>query len=85
MGPLSILITGVLNSVSDRLAISVLVSFLGGVYSVLPSGPCSSVSSIWQPPCVRFCALDRAALTPYLVVWPIVEKAPLSCMGKSLR
>ena len=34
--------------------------------SVLSFGPYFFVSSFWQPPCVCFCVLGRAALTPCL-------------------
>ena len=34
--------------------------------SVLSFGPYFCVSSFWQPPCVCFCVLGRAALTPCL-------------------
>ena len=63
---LSILITSVLNSASDRLAISVLLSSFSGVCSVLSFGPYFFVSSIWQPPHIYFCVLGRAILTPCL-------------------
>ena len=49
----SILITSVLNSASDRLAISFLLSFFFlEFWSVLSFGTYFFVSSIWQPPCV---------------------------------
>ena len=60
---LSILITSVLNSASDRLLISIfLVPFLE-FWPVLSFGSCFFVSSFWQPPCGCFYVLGRAALT----------------------
>ena len=35
-------------------------------WSVLSFGPCSFISSFWQPPCLCFCVSGRAALTPCL-------------------
>ena len=51
---LSILITSVFTSASDRLAISVSFSSFSGFFSVLSFGPYFFVSSLWQPPCVCF-------------------------------
>ena len=66
MSSLSNLITSVLNSASHGwLYPFCLVLFLG-FYSVLSFGPYFFVSSIWQPPCVCFCVLGRAALTSCL-------------------
>ena len=63
---LRILSISVLNSASDRLAISShLVLFLE-FCSVLSFGPYFFVSLIWQPLCVCFCVLGKAALTPCL-------------------
>ena len=66
MSALSILITSVLNFVSDRLVISISFNSFLKFCSVLSIGPYFFVSSIWQPPCVCFCILGRAALTPCL-------------------
>ena len=60
---LSVLITTVLNCASDRLAIFVRLVLFLGFCSALSFGPCFFVSSIWQPPCVCFCVLGRAAST----------------------
>ena len=60
---LSILITSVLNSASNRLLSSISFSSFSGVW-ILPScGPYFFVSSFWQPPCVCFYILGRATLT----------------------
>ena len=56
---LSILINSVLNSASDRLLIFVLFNSFSGVLI------CFFVS-FWQPPCVYFYVLGRAAMTPCL-------------------
>ena len=63
---LSILITSVLNSVSNRLLISILFSSFSGFWSALSFGPYFFVSSFWQSACVCFYVLGRAALTPCL-------------------
>ena len=49
----------------DCLSTFHLVLFLEFCF-VLSFGPYFFVSSIWQPPCVCFCVLDRAALAPCL-------------------
>ena len=66
MSSLSILITSVLNSASDRLVISISFSSFPGVLLCSFIGPYFFVSLIRQPPCVCFCVLGRAALTPCL-------------------
>ena len=40
------------------------LGFFLGFCSILSFGPYFFVSLIWQPPCVYFCVLGRAALTP---------------------
>ena len=60
----SILITSILNSACDRLAIFFCLVLFLVFCSFLSFGLCFFVSSIWQPPCVCFCVLGRAALTP---------------------
>ena len=40
------------------------MGFFLGFCSILSFGPYFFVSLIWQPPCVYFCVLGRAALTP---------------------
>ena len=64
MNSLNILITSVLNSASDRLALSTLFSSFSGCCSFFSFGLYFFVSSIWQPPCVCFCVLGRTALIP---------------------
>ena len=64
----SILITSILNSACDRLAIFFCLVLFLVFCSFLSFGLCFFVSSIWQPPCVCFCVLGRAALTPCLSV-----------------
>ena len=63
---LSILITSVLNSASDSWLSPFCLGFFQGFCSVLSFGPYFFVSSIWQPPCICFSVLGRAALTPCL-------------------
>ena len=60
---LTILITSVLNSASDRLTISICLVLFLGFCSVLSFEPYFFVSLVWQPPCVHFCVLGRAALS----------------------
>ena len=83
MNSLSILITSVLNSASDRLLISISFIFFLEFYSVFSFGPYFFVSLFWQPSCVCFCVLGRAALIP-LVVCPIVAKHTCSVRGGAL-
>ena len=64
LSSLSILITSVLNSASGRLFISISFSSFSEV--LISFGPCFFVSSFWQPPCVCFYVLGRAALTLFL-------------------
>ena len=76
LSSLSILITSVLNSASDRLFIYILFSSFSGVWSVLSFGPCFFISSFWQPPCVCFYVLERAAMRSFQkvsshVLWKI--------------
>ena len=84
---LSILITtSVLNSASDRLAISIsFSSFFLGFCSVLSFGPYFFASSIWQPPCICFYVVGRAALTPCFSSMTYVAKAPVNYVRQSLR
>ena len=65
LNALSTPITSVLNSASDRSIISI-CSFFLEFWSVFLFGPCFFVFSFWQPPCVCFYVLDRAAMTPGL-------------------
>ena len=53
------------------LLISILCSSFSGFRSVILFGPCFFVTSFWQPPCVCFFALRRAATSPRLgrVAW----------------
>ena len=60
----------VLNSTSDRSLISISFSSVSGVLICFSIGPCFFLSSFWQPPCVCFYVLGRAALTLCPVVWP---------------
>ena len=67
------IITSVLNCASNRLLISILFSsffvvLLGSfIWAIF-------LCSFWQPPCVCFYILGRAALTPVLIAWLIVKK-----------
>ena len=71
MSSLSILITCVFNSASDRLSLLCLILFLE-FCSVLSFGPYFLVSLFWQPPCVCF-YVSELLWNPVLVAWPTVE------------
>ena len=64
----------------DCLSPFCLVLFLG-FCSVLSFGPYFFVSSIWQPPCVCFCVLGRAALTPCLSSMACYRKGTCKLYG----
>ena len=74
--------TSNLNCASDRLLISISFSSFSGFLFSFSFGPYFFVS-FWQPPCVCFCVLGRAALIP-LVVCPIVAKHTCSVRGGAL-
>ena len=68
MSSWSILIASVLNCASDRLLITISFSSFSGVLFSLSFWIYFFVSSCWQPPCVGFCVLGGAALTPCLSI-----------------
>ena len=64
LSSLSILITSVLSSASDRFPLSILISSFSGVLNCFSLGPFFFVSSFWRPPCVYFYVLGRTTMTP---------------------
>ena len=80
LSSLSILVTSVLNSASDRLLISILFSSFGGalIYSFIWA---MFLCSFWQPSCVCVFVLWGAAITPYLGSMAWCSRCPIGPSG----